>query len=276
MKVCLSLFLFVFTCSIKAADTEFIDIAKLKNKIEMKAIYESPEIRLELKKKSDEEIHIEIPAGYLFDSDSQQRQNLVLVKTYRFTFKGKKMTIMLKGYCSQANKGAPRQNDPYTLVGYHPDSNLIRLARYIDSNPDMKENIQHAIWVITDHKNRAGLSLSPSGQRLRNYLGINDSSKNDWYTIEYSEEQTPEAIFSDKHLKLKGEVKFETNYTCFITILIKDKNGIIIKTLVNKLQNQGAHNYEIELEIKDWPKGIYEVLIYEDQSNLNQRYEIKI
>lgn len=257
-------------------DLEYIDISKLKEKIKLNASYKSPEIELTLTKENKDSLQIEIPSGYLFDSDSQKRQDLIIVKTYRFTFKGTKMKILLKGYCAQASKGAPRNADTYKLIGYHPDSNLIKLAQYIDSHPDIKENIQHAIWAITDHKNAAGINLSPSGRQLRNFLKTKDSTIDLWYTIEYALEETEDSIFSDKHLNLKGEISYRIGYPCMVTMVVKDKRGNIVQFLENRYKNQGTRTYDIELDIKKLPKGNYELLIYEDQTNLNCKFDFRI
>jgi len=51
----------------------------------------------------------------------------------------------------------------------------------------------------------------------------------------------------------------------------------LMATLVpEETKNPGNHEYKMNLEIKDWPKGDYDICVYEDYSNLNLKKRFTI
>ena len=260
------------------ADVKYLPLAELADKVNVKTKYtlENDNLLVSLSKNTSADLYIIIPAGYHFDSDSQRRQDLLVVRSKKFIFKSDKMDVTLKGFCSQASKGSPQLNDTYRLIGFHPDSNLVKLAQFLDSNPNHKDNIQHAVWAISDKKNIASIANDNLGKQLRRLISSIQKIDTGWYTIEYFESNSIDSVFSDRHRHLSGNISFNTNYPSLITIMVKDARGQVIQFLENRYKSQGKHEYEIELDIKNWPKGKYELLIYEDQHVYVQKYNIEI
>ncbi|NVO03858.1 MAG: hypothetical protein HXX09_14265, partial [Bacteroidetes bacterium] len=89
-----------------------------------------------------------------------------------------------------------------------------------------------------------------------------------WYSLAFAKDST--RLFSGKPERVFGDLDYYINTNSNITINIRDKKGILVKTLVKgDSKGPGNYQYKLSLNVLGWPKGEYTIYVFQDYSNLN-------
>ena len=110
---------------------------------------------------------------------------------------------------------------------------------------------------------------------LRNTVAKIKGTVLPWYTITYEKDTT--MLFSERPEKLYGKISYYVNKNAIISINVRSPKGRLMSTPVSaETINPGNHEYKLNLDIKNWPKGDYDICVYEDYSNLNLKKRFTI
>jgi hypothetical protein len=231
--------------------------------------YKGNSLNFYTKNNSKEAIILHLEYGRRIICEDSTMQDLLIVKEQLITLlPNESKNISAFAFCCESNNRSPQKETIYS-VGKMAPKEWIKLAEIINKNNFPIEAIQHAIWVLSDNHNIASVNDEDMEniQLLRETLAEIKGIELPWYSIYYEKDSS--RVFSGKHNLLKGKIEFTKINNGITTIQIRSKEGRIMNALVkNAAQGPGKYNYPVNLNIKGWPKGTYEILVYEDQSQL--------
>lgn len=180
------------------------------------------------------------------------------------------------GFCCRATKGSPVKNAIFN-IGYMTPPDWVELASVINQNNFPSISIQNAIWVLSDNHSIASIHYEKMEEidLLRQTVAKIKGIVLPWYTLTY--ETDTALVFSERPEKLYGKFSYYTNKNAIISINIRSLKGLLMKTLISEeASNPGNHEYKLDLNVKNWPKGDYDICVYEDYSNLNLKKRFTI
>jgi hypothetical protein len=257
---------------------KFISIEKLiKNnavKGEIKGLggYQEYCIGIDITNNTADTLPVLIEPGRRLVSDDSTEQDILLVKEIRtrlLPYENKK----LKGYgfCCEASMHAPGLRSGFS-VGYMAPKPWIQLAEVINNNNFPPEAIQNAVWVFSNDHPISSIygDKAESIDLLRRTVSSIKGIELPWYSIAY--EKDTAMLFSGRAERLWGTLEYHLKTNAIITINVRNKSGAIVAILMKAMaHNPGPYLFDVDLPVKNWQKGDYEVSIYEDYSNLNLR-----
>ena len=234
-------------------------------------------INISLENKSRETLGIFIEPGRRLVSYDSLSQDILIVKTEKLTLSpGEKKTVDVFGFCCQSNKSSPKKDEKYSIGNMAP-AEWVEIAALIDTNNFPESALQNAVWVMSNdheissvhHGNLEEINL------LRKHLAQIKGVEIPWYTKTYAVEE--DRLFSNNPDKFYGKLEYYLRNNAMVTILVRNKSGNIMKHLVKAAaQGPGKYAYNLELDVKGWPIGEYEVYVYEDYSNLNKMQKFQL
>lgn len=281
MNKCLIVYLLICSTTVLIGrNVDYIPLDQIMNKVSVDITsnggYLGKCIHFKIQNKTSDTLNVRIEAGYNLDSENDHKQDILVVRTQELKIH-KSLEFDVEGYCNQSSKGSPSKGERYRFVGYHKDSFLVLLAKFINKTHYKHNDIQHAIWSIADHHNLASISKDSNNLALRKYIAAIKGEEIPWYEIKYARSRDTTRVFSDFHEAIEGTIEFDVKYPSYISILVKNEQGAIMKYLKkNTSKNVGHYTYDIDFQINFWPKGNYILYIVEDESNINKFYNIKI
>ncbi len=275
--------LLVLSNGVTSNKREFLSISKqiesnkLAAVIKGKGGYQENCLSFELKNLTRDSLFIKLEPGRRIVCEDSSFQDIFIVK--------EKMIILPPlaslntegyGFCCRASKGSPAKNSKFN-IGYMAPPAWIELAEVINQNNFPTNAIQSSIWVLSDNHSIASIHYEKMEEidLLRRTVAKIKGVELPWYTITY--EKDTAMLFSERPEKLFGKINFYTNKNAIISINIRSPKGRLMTTLIEEeRKNQGNHEYKLDLNIKGWPKGEYDICVYEDFSNLNFKKRFKI
>lgn len=266
-----------------AINDRFISIEQFSNQgkidfsIKSKGGYTGNCIEFELLNKTSDTLRVLIEAGRRLISEKLDEQDILVVRDTKYELLPlSKAKIDVFGFCCQSSLRSPTLNEKYNL-GYVAEKNWLELANFINnSKQDFSiGGIQSAVWSITDLHNPASVIAKPNEPDYLLKKKVAEILKIDlpWYNIDY--EQSHQVVFSGRHKKINGEFTFRVSNQCLVSIQIRTKQGKLMKQLLNeKPYHGGEYDFSINQNILNWPKGEYELLVIENNSNLIKKLRI--
>jgi hypothetical protein len=271
-QYCFLLILSFISLHSSAQITSFTSIEELaKNKkieVELKSLggYQGDVVQIDITNLTSEELHIWLESGRRLDNLNNAQQDILVVKSQKFNLNAKKnTTITAYGFCCQAHNGAPQADQEFSLGSMEKD-NLLWIAQYLNDHPVISADVmQHAIWVFSNGNNIGSMMLSNEEavidlkREMCKKLGIEVP----WYEIYYEKDTT--AVFSNVHYKLKGPIQYSLPNRGWLKMVIRNSSRQMVYNFTNTaFVEGGVYNYDIDLSIKDWLKGKYNIEIYLD------------
>jgi hypothetical protein len=226
-------------------------------------------VEIKMSNRSAEDQKIKIEAGRRLISENESKQDILIVKEMIVWLPvNAKDSVAVYGFCCQSANKSPFKGDLFN-VGYMASDDLIELAKFIDENKFDDVEINMAVWTLSDNHHPASVcSAKNSNSKL--LLGkIAEIKKIDmpWYCIRYAADDS--LLFSHDHEYLSGTFEFSVKHYSTVSIQIRTKSGRLIKVLSDDaIYDAGEYVYHLNQKVKKWPKGEYEILIFEDRSNL--------
>ncbi len=257
---------------------KFISIEKLlknnsvRGEISGLGGYQEYCIEFDITNNTADTLPVLIEPGRRLVSDDSTQQDILLVKEIR-TLLLPRETKKLKGYgfCCEASMRSPGSRSGYS-VGYMAPKPWIQLAEVINKNNFPPQAIQYAVWVLSDNHDISSIygDNAESIDLLRRTVASIKGIELPWYSIAY--EKDTAMLFSGRAERLWGTLEYHLKTNAIITINVRNKNGAIVAIIMKAMaHNPGPYLFDVDLQVKNWPKGDYEVSIYEDYSNLNLR-----
>lgn len=226
-------------------------------------------IEFNLRNMRSDTLFVKIEPGRRLVSEDTMLQDIFIVKENKFTllpFEKKKVNGF--GFCCESHMRGPYRNANFS-IGFMAPPQWVRLADTINNNTFDPSEIQHAVWVFSN--NHPLSSIHGKDNSLRKMAAAIKGVEEPWYSTTYEEDTA--MLFSGRAYLLTGTVPFYVKTSSMVSIVVRNiKSGKLMAVPLKKsAHNPGAYTYNLIVSVKNWPKGEYEVLIYEDEYNLNLR-----
>jgi len=250
---------------------------KLKTTIKSLGGHQENCIEFDIKNMTPDTQFIQIEAGRVLTAEDSSLQNIFLVKRKTIDLTPyASAKVEGYGFCCKSHNSSPYKDAKFN-IGYMAPPDWVKLAEVIDKNKFPVDAIQSAVWVLSNNHpissirddNMASIDL------LRKTVSDIKGIEVPWYSIIY--EKDTARLFSDRPERITAEIEYYMRNDGMLTINIRDKKGKIIKTLVSEsMQGPGKHIYNLNMKVKGWPRGEYDIYFYNDFSNLNLKKSFKL
>jgi hypothetical protein len=238
-------------------------------------------IELTISNLADHDTTIYIEAGRRLVSADTSEQDILIVKEQPlFVRAGQTITTRVYGFCCQASFHSPAQGGSF-YAGELADTNLRKLAEFLNANPYSNSVMQNAVWVVSDNHAIASVHASDSIdktkiRKLHNFLSALLGLPNDqnWYTLTYLIDTN--RLFSGMADTLYADFEYEVWNPCGASLIINDEQGNVMKRLfVNKKHHPDKYLFSFKISVEGWPKGKYYVRLFaNDQKKAERIFEI--
>lgn len=272
-----------FKVNVKNPADKYISVAKLlkenKISIDIKGTggYQENCLKFEIKNLTKDTLNILIEQGRRFVSNDSGIQDILLVKKQELTSPPESKIIQTGyGFCCEASMKSPQVNSLFN-IGYLVPEQWNKVLDLINQFEFETHSIQSAVWVLSDNHSLASVYAEnqEKTQNLRHILAKVKGIEIPWYSVSY--QQDTSMVFSDKHLKVWGSFDYHIKHNSIISINVRSKNGQVMKTLVKEmLINPGDYIYKLDLKVSNWPKGEYEINVFEDEAILILKKSFKL
>ncbi|HLP56965.1 MAG TPA: hypothetical protein VK151_18145 [Fluviicola sp.] len=278
---CFGLIVFLFSGPAAIAakpDSVYVSIEELMNNkqlsgtIKGKGGYQAECIEFDLKNLTRDTLFIELEPGRRLVSKDTAEQDILIVKRRRFSLAPLAALVFSGfGFCCESRRHAPAAQSDFS-VGYMAPPEWQKLTNLIDQNNFPNSAIQSAIWCISDNHDLSSIHDEDQGKirSLKRTVAMIKGMEVPWYSVTYETE--PGTLFSGKAESVYGEVTYYLSNNALVSINVRDKNGVVVANLEKgTAKGSGEYTYPLALSVKGWPKGEYEIAVYEDYSRLIKR-----
>ena len=222
--------------------------------------YTGEVIVLKLKNLLNKVVSIDVEAGRRLDSQDQGEQDILVNKAVTLALlPNQSKTIALSGMCCQAHNGSPGSDSEFS-IGKMADSNLVKLAQFIDQNKWHDNHIaQNAVWVVSDHNRMEDIGgEDPVSKKLQTFVSKLTGREIPKYKIDYENNSGSGAVYSGVPANINGTFDFELISNGLITFGIYDSQGHVVEMFfTDKLSNKGHYGFKYSFKTSDLPKGDY-------------------
>lgn len=227
--------------------------------IKSKGGYTGKVIEMKIKNNTPNTINLKLEAGRKLDSKNNNQQDILVTQAQEMIVYGNQQkNLPVNGMCCQAGNACPTINADYA-VGVMADSNLIKVAQFIDKNKYYENyTAQQAVWCISDNKSLASIYGGDESivKGLRTYVSEITGRQIPSYNITYR--QMSDSIAMGKPLKIEGIFDYKLNATGHVTFAIYNSSGDLVQLVFKDIAHDvGEHKIYYTFRTKDLPEGTY-------------------
>jgi hypothetical protein len=235
-------------------------------------------MKMEVKNLSPDSLIILVEAGRRLNSIDEKNQDILVVKEqFVMLKKYEDKLIEVKGYCCQASNHSPNTGAKYD-VNKLADSNLVILARYLNSGKYNTDVEQNAIWAISDNKNTANVTSANDTLilPLRNLVATIKGEEIPWYTFMTKTINYAGGTMETFPTLLRGKLNFDNAKECYTTLHVLNEKGVEVCQIIKQWTLAGNNQvYNLNIPIAGLAKGKYTIELKNDKEGLAKR-EFKI
>jgi hypothetical protein len=272
-----------FSAMAATPDSVYVSIEQLVNAKQMtsqikgKGGHQAECIEFDVKNLTNDTLFVELEPGRRLVSKDTTEQDILIVKRKRFSLAPLAALVFSGfGFCCESKRHAPASKSDFS-IGYMVPADWQQLTNLIDQNNFPNPAIQAAIWCISDNHDLSSIhDDDPAKTRLlKRMVAKIKNIEVPWYSVTY--ETDPTAVFSGRAEAVFGEVTYYISTNALISINVRDKNGVVVANLEKgTAKGSGEYIYPLALNVKGWPKGDYEIAVYEDYSRLIKRIKFTL
>lgn len=207
-------------------------------------------IEMKIKNTSSKNLELALETGRKLDSKKNCEQDILVIKPEAFLVgTNQSATINVFGMCCQAQNSSPSEDSEY-VIGQMADSNLIKLAEFIDRNKYYTSaTAQQAVWALSDNNSLGSITGDdkPVVDNLRNYVSKITGKTIPPYDISYEREFPNEVL--GRANKIEGEFDYELPANAHVTLAIYNEEGQLVQLLFEDYAHQKG-NYKLHFVFK--------------------------
>jgi len=228
-------------------------------------------IQMTLKNLAPDSLIIFVEAGRRLNSVNDKEQDILITAQQTIIFKKlESKSFAVEGYCCQASNNSPMKDAAYT-VNKMADSNLIKLARYLNENKTDPHLAQQAIWCISNNSDLSRISsisdTVPSDLKL--FVCALKGAKMPWYSVITKTFVYSNGVMHTYPLWLRGQLIFDNDKKCYTTMHVLDENGFEVCHIIQQWSYPGAAQaYSLNIPLRGLPKGKYKVELISNEKQL--------
>ena len=235
-------------------------------------------IKMNLKNLINDSLIIIVEAGRRLNSLDDKNQDILITKQEIIVLKKQEdKWFNVKGYCCQANNHSPELNAKYDLNTL-ADSNLVKLARFLNAGSFETSVAQNAIWAISDKKPTAQITSKNDSLLLplRQLVSGLKGEPLPWYTIISTTFVYNSGAMETFPLWLRGKLNYGNDKDSYTTLHILDAKGMEVCQIVKQWAPAGvSNNYDLNIPLKGLAKGKYTIELNSPEKQLvKKEFEI--
>lgn len=262
--------------SSEARDRDSLNLDALENLpgVDFKIIalggHEAFCVQLNVNNQTNDTIVVYVEPGRLLLCENADMQDLIVMRSIHCKI-APYMTIVkpLYAFCCRARRASPAKGIAFRN-GYVEISHLGKLARFVDKGNYPVADVQSSVWTISDNYPLASICDRSGNQSpLKKWLAQQLNKPYPWHCIEYDKRDT--SVMNIKHIRVNGTISFFVPHYSTVTIQVRSLDGRIIDFLQRDAVYAGGElNFPIDINVQNWPKGIYEILVFADGNRINK------
>ena len=231
----------------------------IKLSIKGKGGYTGDVITMKIQNLTNKKIDLNLEAGRRLDSKNNGEQDILVTQQQEIFVNANQLkTINVIGMCCQAHNCAPKLSSEYN-VGKLADTNLIKLAKYIDQNKYYSNySAQQSVWVISDNNSLASITEGEKEvvTNLRKFVSTVTGKIIPPYDITYRSGSDGSAM--GRAFKIDGVFEYTLPMPCHSSMGIYDEHGKLVQIIFQNLQSdRGDYKLLYSFRTKDLPEGTY-------------------
>lgn len=231
----------------------------IKLVIKSRGGYTGEVIEMKLQNNTNTKLDLNIEAGRRLDSKINTEQDILVIRSQEFFVNAKQQkTFTVWGMCCQAHNSSPRKNSDYD-VGKSADSNLVKLAIFIDKNKYYDNDIaQAAVWAVSDNNSLASITGDEKEvvKDLRKYVSKITGKTIPSYDIIYKQENDKDVM--GRANKVEGVFEYSVPVDGNVTIGIYDEQSRLVQVLFKDIMHErGDCKLYYVFRTKDLQPGTY-------------------
>ena len=247
----------------------------VKVKIKSLGHYQGESTVMEIQNLTKNDLNITVEPGRKLIADKEEFQNLLVVKQQEIIVKANSKTSKnIVGFCCESDDAGPNKDLGYK-VNTMADSNLVKLAKYINTNYAQLSttSVQQAIWAVSNNHGSAAIStLSEKEMSLKNLVCTIKNEPIPWYIIKQQIFQTPNGMIHLVNDSLYGKMAYTNSDWCYSKLNIYDtKDNAVLISIGNWLQPGSNAIYNVAIPIKNLGKGKYKLTLENDKQVFTQK-----
>ncbi len=219
-------------------------------------------MNMRLKNLSNDSVIILLEAGIKLNSMDDKYQDILVTKEEIIALKrNEEKLFKLKGYCCQASNCAPSLNAKYSF-SESVDSNLVKLATFLNTHHFEQGAEQHAIWAISNKHLTANITSvnDTTALLLKQMVSNLKNEKLPWYQIVTNTYVYKSGRMEILPICLKGQLNYSCEVEDYVTLSIKNKKGLPVCFIISQWLRQGTNQkYDLNIPLKGLSKGEYTI-----------------
>ncbi len=229
-------------------------------------------LKVDVKNRSATSVRTSIPAGWVFVSEVQGVQDLIVVREEGIALvPNGRTTVTCRAFCCEASNGGPGENEAYRK-GHPAPEKLATLARFVDSLGYDDDIVQSAIWVLSDGHDIGSLGAldSSANDTLRNKLSALSGQPAPRYSVRYAEDER--MACSGRPESISRIVTVTRGVPDRLTIVVRSDAGRLMQVIHDRMSvAAGRAQVPVELNVLSWPKGRYAIYAWTEGATDVQR-----
>lgn len=220
-------------------------------------------------------VYVDVPAGWRFVSmaTGTDYQDILLTHNEQLALRGgETRRFTLSGFCCEASRSGPVAGVPYSN-GQLADSNLLRLARHLNTVPTDRNTQQYAVWAISDGYETANITHRSDSLAapLRSFVAGLKGEALPWYTLLKKAVITSQGAVNDYPLRFNASVPFQVSRTCYSFCYMVDENGNTVSEIFGAWLDPRQNTYSASFSVAGLKKGEYRLILESKEENLFRR-----
>ncbi|MCE3227918.1 MAG: hypothetical protein K0S32_2469 [Bacteroidetes bacterium] len=231
-------------------------------------------MNMHLKNLGTDSLVILVEAGRRLNSLDEKNQDILVIhEEMIFLGKLEDKWFKVKGYCCQANNHSPSQNAKYD-INTLADSNLVKLAQFLNKNSFDPHVEQQAIWSISDNRPTAHIAGKNDslGFALRSLVSTIKGEPIPWYTVISRTFVYSSGAMQNFPQLLKGKLNYNNDKDAYVTLFIYDSKGHPVCLIRDQwLKACSNKDYELNIPVKGLAKGKYSIGLKTAEKELTRK-----
>lgn len=231
----------------------------VKLSIKSKGGYTGNVIEMKIQNLTSKKLDLRLEAGRRLDSKHQDEQDILVTQEQEiFVNANQTKNVNVFGMCCQAHNSSPSEKHEY-LVGHLADSNLVKMAMFIDKNKYYTtHSAQESVWVVSDNNSIGSINDDDKEvkNRLRTFVSKLTGKPIPLYDVTY--QGGSDGSVSGRAVKIEGVFDYSLPMTCHSTMGIYNERGDLVQLIFKDLQSdRGEYKHYYTFKTKDLPQGTY-------------------
>lgn len=238
----------------------------IKLSIKSKGGYTGSVIEMKILNNTEQNLGLKLEAGRRLDSKNDSYQDILVTQAQEIFVSAKQQkNFNVNGMCCQAHNSAPITGAFYK-VGVMGDSNLVKLAKFIDKNKYYTNfTAQEAVWVVSNDNSLGSISQGKKEDvnNLRDYVSKITGKIIPPYEISYGNGSGTDLL--GRVVKIEGIFDYQLLQNGHATIGIYNDEGRIVQLLFENLSHEkGDYKLYYTFNTRNLPEGTYYAILRMD------------